>query len=94
MTERRRSRRCLCSHLVEVDGRTALLEDISAEGAAVAVEAPLGSSGGIDLLASGRRFRARVRYCLVRETDFRLGLEFDGGDRWRADLWQPEHLLN
>jgi hypothetical protein len=97
LIERRRSPRYLCSHLVEVayGGRTtpALLEDLSIEGAAVSMDAPLEPGERIELVAPGRRARAQVRYCRQRETDFQLGLEFADECRWRPAEWQPDHLL-
>ncbi|MBI3664890.1 MAG: PilZ domain-containing protein [Acidobacteria bacterium] len=100
--ERRRSPRYLCSHLVEIrhsDGRggihavSALLEDVSREGAAVAVETPLEAGSVIELVAPGIRFQAEVRYSRRRERDFRLGLEFADSCRWDPDRWQPDHMF-
>ena len=96
-TERRRSPRYLCSQLVEIgiDGRitTALLEDLSLEGAAVSVEAPVEADTAIEFVVPGLTVRAKVRYCRRRETDFQVGLEFAEGCRWRPAEWKPEHLL-
>ncbi|HYM11054.1 MAG TPA: PilZ domain-containing protein [Bryobacterales bacterium] len=97
LVERRRSPRYLCSHLVEVayGGRTmpALLEDLSLEGAAVSMEAPIEPGETVELVAPGLRARAQVRYCRPRETDFQLGLEFAEEYRWRPVEWRPDHLL-
>jgi hypothetical protein len=94
--ERRAHRRFLCSHLVEISCQgslqTAVLEDIGPEGVAVAVEAPLDTASQVDFSAPGLRVRAQVRYCLRRETDFRLGLRFEDGWRWCPDTWRPHHL--
>lgn len=97
-TERRRSVRRLCSHLVTVVSRegqseVAVLEDISPEGAAVAMETPLEAGEQVDLVADEWRASASVRYCIPRENDCRLGLAFTAGCRWEAEAWQPDHLF-
>ena len=100
--ERRRSPRYLCSQIVEVRRQqpdadpapaTAVLEDLSAEGAGVAVEAPMAVGQSIELVTPGLQAPAKVRYCLARENDFRLGLEFCDGHRWDLGRWQPGHLF-
>ena len=100
--ERRRSPRYLCSHLVEIrwlDSQGAahaipgLLEDVSREGAAIAVEQPIEAGTMVELITPGLQGRAEVRYCRPREQDFHLGLEFAGGCRWEPELWQPDHLF-
>lgn len=94
--ERRRSPRYLCSHLVEVrtqDLGPAVLEDLSREGAGIAVETPVTPGAELELITPGLRTRAQVRYCLPRETDYRVGVEFLNGVRWQPSLWQPDHLF-
>jgi hypothetical protein len=71
----------------------ALLEDLSREGAGVASETPLAPGTEVELATPGLRGRARVCYCIRREDDYRLGLEFLNGLRWEPDQWQPDHLL-
>ena len=94
--DRRREPRHLCSHLLEVTAATgrqqAVLEDLSPEGAAVAVENAVEAATVVELCAPDFRIRAEVRYCLRREGDFRLGLRFTEGFRWHPGVWQPEHL--
>ncbi len=94
--ERRRNPRYLCSHLVVVLTDVplpALLEDLSREGAGIALETPLPVGAEVELLAGDLRARAQVRQCLARETDFRIGVEFLNGFRWQPDQWQPDHLF-
>src|SRR5688572_9813094 len=94
--ERRRSPRYLCSHLVVVladSPLSGLLEDLSREGAGIALETPLPVGAEVKLLAGDLRARAQVRYSLARENDFRIGVEFLDGVRWRPDQWQPDHLF-
>ncbi len=96
--ERRREPRHLCSHLLEViaaSGRQeAVLEDLSPEGAAVAlmVEKAIEAATVVELSAPDFHARAEVRYCLPRDGGFRLGLRFMEGFRWQPGVWQPEHL--
>jgi hypothetical protein len=97
LIERRKSPRYLCSHIVEIwHGRettAGLLEDLSAEGAAIAFEAPLERDELVVLVAGGLQAGARVRYCTRRENDYRLGLEFTSGSRWQPHQWRPDHLF-
>ena len=102
MQERRRSPRYWCSQMVEMSCRTeedvvvtttVLLEDVSREGAAVSVEAPIAAGKMVELRAPGFQAHARVRFCRPRENDFHLGLEFPSGVEWQPDQWQPEHLF-
>ena len=94
--DRRREPRHLCSHLLEVtaaNGRQqAVLEDLSPEGAAVAVENAIEAATVVELSAPDFCARTEVRYCLRREADFRVGLRFTEGFRWHPGVWQPEHL--
>ena len=100
--ERRSNPRHLCSHLVEITARdsgggerrlTGLLEDLSPEGAAVALEEAVAEGAAVELTAPGFRAAARVRYCETRETDFRLGLEFTAGSQWQPEDWTPDHMF-
>jgi hypothetical protein len=69
------------------------MEDLSPEGAALAVEQAVEPGALLEVIASGFRARARVRYCAARETDFRLGVEFLDEVRWQRDQWEPEHAF-
>jgi hypothetical protein len=92
--------RWLCSHLVQLflddepkAGETVLLEDISAEGAGLAVESPYPK--GLRLTIGAGEFEARVvvAECQRRETDFRLETRFRDGFRWTPSVWKPDHLF-
>jgi hypothetical protein len=95
--ERRRSPRYLCSHLFEISGAgapgMAVLEDLCPEGAGIAADFPASPDDPVTLNFSGLLISSRVRYCYRRENDFRLGLEFTGGYRWRIEHWQPDHFF-
>lgn len=102
MTERRRSPRYLCSQIVEIrrsppeasaQPGAVLLEDLSREGAGLALEAALAPGESIELVTPGLPARARVCYCDRRENDFRAGLEFTDGCPWQPENWQPDHLF-
>jgi hypothetical protein len=92
-------RRWLCSHLVELqfDGerfpaRTALLEEIDAQGAAVAVESPYPTGTRLKIKAGVFEIPAEIVFRLPRETDFLLWARFAAGCRWDPAVWQPDHL--
>lgn len=92
--------RWLCSHLVQLflddepkAGETVLLEDISAEGAGLAVEAPYPKGLRLTIGAAGFQARAVVADCQRRETDFRLEMLFRDGFRWTPSIWKPDHLF-
>ena len=91
--------RWMCSHLVRLLflgepqlSETALLEEIGADCALVAVESayPIGSV--VNITADGLEIRSRVAECRARENDFCLDLRFDEGIRWSPELWRPDHL--
>ena len=96
-SDRRRNPRYLCSHLVEIvhgeSKQHGVLEELSAEGAAVSLDTPIGPGEAVEMVAPGWRARARVRYSKRRGKDFQIGLEFAEGCRWSPDVWQPDHLF-
>ena len=71
---------------------TALLEEIGADGALVAVETPYAPDSVVTMTADGLEIRSRVVECRARENDFCLDLRFDERVRWSPRLWQPDHL--
>ncbi len=90
----------LCSHLVRLfldhepkAGETVLLEDISAEGAGLAVESHYPKGLRLTIGASGFQARVVVVECQRRETDFRLDTRFTDGFRWMPSVWKPDHLF-
>ena len=97
--ERRRSPRYLCSHIVAVSfgqreqTEEALLEDLCAEGAGLALETPILAGDEVEVAVGNLWVGARVLYCSPRQNGFRLGLEFAGEWRWRPESWRPDHLF-
>ncbi len=95
-----REERWLCSHLVQLflddepkAGETVLLEDISADGAGLAVEAHYPKGLRLTIGASGFQARVVVADCQRRETDFRLETRFRDDFRWTPSIWKPDHLF-
>jgi hypothetical protein len=91
--------RWLCSHLIELQfeddrfpPRTAVLEEIEADGAAVAVETPYPVGTKLKLSAGPFESAAEVLLRLPRETDFLLWVRFAAGCRWDPAVWKPDHL--
>jgi hypothetical protein len=89
----------LCSHLVELQfdeerfpPRTALLEEIEADGAAVAVETPYPIGTKLKVSAGAFEIPAEILLRLPRETDFLLWVRFAAGSRWDPAVWKPDHL--
>ena len=89
----------MCSHLVRLVflgeaqlSEMALLEEICADGALVAVETPYPPDSIVTMTADGLEIRSRVAACRARENDFCLDLRFDEGIRWSPGLWRPDHL--
>jgi hypothetical protein len=74
-------------------GETVLLEDISAEGAGLAVESHYPKGLRLTIGAAGFQARVVVSECQRRETDFRLETRFREGFRWTPSVWKPDHLF-
>ncbi len=92
-------RRWLCSHLVELqfdDERFsphgALLEEIEAFGAAIAVETPYPIGARLKITAGDFEIPAQVTLRLPRETDFLIWARFADGRLWDPEVWRPDHL--
>ncbi|HTS66036.1 MAG TPA: PilZ domain-containing protein [Candidatus Acidoferrales bacterium] len=103
MTNRRSELRMMCADIVEVrwserSGKarhaTALLEDISASGACLQLEAPIASGIEIRWTTPRHEFRGYVRYCIYREIGYFVGVEFDPDSRWSKKAFTPQHLLD
>ena len=93
----------LCADMVEVrwkdrSGRqrqaTALLEDISALGACLQLEAPVPLGVEIGWDSPKQFFAGYVRYCVYREIGYFVGVEFGKATRWSKRTYQPQHLLD
>ena len=89
----------MCSHLVRLVflgepqlSETALLEEIGADRALVAVDTAYPADSVVNITADGLEIRSRVAACRARENDFCLDLRFDEDIRWSPELWRPDHL--
>ena len=98
MTERRIESRCLCADLVRLSWaeRTvdAVLEDISALGGCVQVEAAIPLGTAISLSIGETIYRGHVSYCVFRDYGYFVGLRFAEDKTWSADEVVPQHLVN
>jgi hypothetical protein len=71
----------------------AILEEISHDRAAAAVENPCPVGISLVLQAGDFSIPAQVLFRLPRETDFLLELQFAPGFRWDPSQWKPDHLF-
>jgi PilZ domain len=103
MQERRSEVRMMCADMVEVfwkdqQGKSrraiGLLEDISASGACLQMEAPLPLGADVCWDSSSHKFTGRVRYCVYREIGYFVGVEMQAGSRWSKHAYEPRHLLD
>ena len=103
MEERRTEVRMLCADMLEVFWKdstgtkgkaTALLEDISASGACLQVEAAIPLAAEVRWSSPKQEFKGHVRYCVYREIGYFVGVEFDSTVRWSTRRYKPQHLLN
>jgi hypothetical protein len=101
MTERRFESRYLCADLVRVDWTVgddehqtvgALLEDISALGGCVQVEAPIPLGSSIMLTIRDSLFSGYVCYCVYRDYGYFVGIRFSGTSEWSSAMVVPQHL--
>jgi hypothetical protein len=103
MVNRRIETRMLCSDMVDVrwkdkTGRSrksmANLEDISLSGACVQIEHPIPLQTALRIRYPKGELMGVVRYCVYREIGYFLGIEFEAGSRWSAQVYQPQHMLD
>jgi hypothetical protein len=80
----------------------AVLEDISALGACVQVEAPIPLGAAISISAGSRRadvkeptrFSGLVSYCVYRDYGYFVGIRFSKETRWSTGIFEPLHLIS
>jgi hypothetical protein len=103
MLDRRAELRLLCADVVEIEwkhnnGRTrrctANLEDISHNGVGLQVETPVPLLTTVHLRHERGELAGKVKYCVLRETGYYSGVEFEQGCRWSPSSFRPRHLLN
>jgi hypothetical protein len=99
MNERRAEQRWMCSELVTVqlenEGQTmvANLEDISPSGACLELEQAVPREAPLVMDCSNCRFRGRVKYCVLRQSGYQVGVHFTEC-KWSREKYAPEHLLD
>ncbi len=93
----------LCADLIEIcwkDGAgntqkaQAVLEDISASGACLQVEAPVPLGAELRWRSPKKEFCGAVRYCTYREIGYFVGVLFDASSKWSRKTYRPQHLLD
>ena len=103
MHERRIDLRLLCADIVELiwcdstgreRRRLGNLEDISASGMCLQLEQPLQTGTRIRVIYGKGELVGIVRYSVLRDRAYVVGLKFDESSRWSPDEFRPQHLLD
>ncbi len=103
MAERRSEVRMMCADMLDVQWKDAagkkrnavgLLEDISASGACLQLDAPLPLGSQVGWTCGSQEFTGHVRYCSYREIGYFVGVEFDFRSKWSKKVYRPQHLLD
>jgi hypothetical protein len=102
MNERRSEPRFMCSDLVKVRIQdaagarevTANLEDISASGACIQLEAAALEGADIEVICAKCRLKGKVSYCRFATLGYDVGIAFDERRSWNRQRFVPKHLLD
>ena len=103
MRERRIDLRLLCADIVELiwtdaagreKRRIGNLEDISSSGMCLQLEIPIEAGTSIRVLYGGGELVGVVRYTVVRDLAYLVGINFDECSRWSGNEFRPQHLLD
>jgi hypothetical protein len=103
MQERRTDTRLLCAELVELiwrdeanreHRRMANLEDISLTGLCLCVEAAVREGTAVRVHYGDGELVGVIRYCILRDIGFILGMEFSDGCRWSTKHFRPQHMID
>ena len=101
--ERRVDLRLLCADIVELiwtdaagreKRRIGNLEDISSAGMCLQVELPIEEGTSIRVLYGGGELLGVVRYSVMRDLAYIVGIHFDESSRWSAIEFRPQHLVD
>jgi hypothetical protein len=93
----------LCADLVDLQWRdptgrrrrgVANLEDISFSGACLQVERPVPTGTTLRMSYSNGALTGIVKYCVLGEIGYFLGIEFEPGNRWSQVHFRPQHLVD
>jgi hypothetical protein len=101
MKERRAETRFMCAALVNIricdaeGSREAIgnLEDISASGACIRLEAAAAGGSDIEIVCAKCRLKGKVRYCRFTDLGYDAGIEFDKRRSWTKRQFAPKHLV-
>jgi hypothetical protein len=102
MNEKRSEPRFMCADLVRVRIADAAgirevvgnLEDISASGACIQLEAAAARSADIEVVCANCRLKGKVRYCRFTELGYDVGIKFERRRGWSKRQFAPKHLLD
>jgi hypothetical protein len=91
----------MCADLVAVriedaDGARELsanLEDISASGACVQLEAAATAGADVEVICGKCRLRGKVAYCRYSTLGYDVGVAFNEKGSWNRKRFAPKHLL-
>ena len=104
--ERRRTKRLLCSDLVQVhwrepDGESfreiAILENLSLSGVGLFTGVPISTGVEVSIAGNDVELTGRVKQCKFRENGYVVGLELDDRSKWAQQPgteFMPQHLLD
>ena len=101
MTNRRSEPRFMCADLVTVRIQDAAgarevianLEDISASGACIQLEAAALEGADVEMICAKCRLRGKVRYCRFVTLGYDVGIAFDERRNWNRKRFALKHLL-
>ena len=101
MNDRRSEPRFMCADLVKIriKGPTgpreeiANLEDISASGACVQLDAAAIEGADIEMHCAECRLRGKVSYCRFAQTGYDVGIGFNEPGSWNRQRFEPKHFL-
>jgi hypothetical protein len=72
---------------------TANLEDISASGACIQLEAAAPEGADIEVICAKRRLKGKVSYCRFALLGYDVGIAFNERRSWKRKQFAPKHLL-
>ena len=101
MNNRRSEPRFMCADLVTVRIQDAAgarevianLEDISASGACIQLEATALEGADVEMICAKCRLRGKVRYCRFVTLGYDVGIAFNRRRSWNRKRFAPKHLL-
>jgi len=102
MADKRSEPRYMCADLVKIRIQEASgsreeianLEDISASGACVQLEAAAMEGADIEMTCAKCCLKGKVQYCRFAQTGYDVGIMFDRSGSWNRRRFMPKHLLN